>query len=395
LDGASANRWSRGKVLQISMGRTQMKDPASDARLPFALVLSFLAAQASAADSLASLDIETHAIVQRGIYQHAVSDAGESISNRTRAAAIVDVGFDYRPSARNQFRTLLRWADGNALNNTPGLVLSPYGGDVEDDVRNINGHERDYVLEAWFRHDVEPAPDSLLDITAGLVDASNYIDLNAFAGDENSQFMNAAFVLNNLASIPAYDPGVAVELQSGGWSLNAVTMRTWDEDAGGYGYYAAELGFNSQRAIGDGNYRVFAFSTTDDFEDPNKAKSKPLRGGGVSIDQYLADWLGVFARFGYQNHVAPDYERLFSAGFHLNGSVWSRPADSAGIGIARLDGEDHSTLSHTDVLEVYARFVMSEQVDISFDVQYMKDRRENLSASPRLIAVGTRLNLGF
>ena len=372
-----------------------MNHPASACKLSFTVLLHLLTAQASATDSSARLGIETHTIVQHGIYHDAVSDAGESISDRTRAAGIVDLVFDYRPLPRNQFWTRLRWAEGNALNNTPGLVLPPYGGDVEDDVRDINGHERDYLLEAWFRHGVAPAPDSKLDITAGLIDASSYIDLNAFAGDENSQFMNAAFVLNNLASIPAYDPGVALELRSAGWSLNAVTMRTRDEEAGSYGYYAAEAGFNSKRAIGDGNYRVFVFSTTGDFEDPNKAKSKALRGGGVSLDQYLNEWLGMFARFGYQNHVAPDYERLFSGGFHLSGTLWNRPADSAGIGIARLQGEDHSTLGHTDVLEVYARLVMSDQVDVSFDLQYMKDRRESLSANPRLIAVGTRLNLGF
>lgn len=353
------------------------------------------ATQACASDGDGRLDLGLHSLVQHGIYEDAVSSDSKSISDRTRGAVVADLAFNYGLSSRTRFATLVRWAHGNALNNTGGLTLSPYGGDVEDNVKNINGHDRDYLLEAWLRHRLELASGSRLELTGGLVDASNYIDQNAFANDEFSQFMNSAFVLNDLAGIPAYDPGVVLEFQSGRWSLNAVTMRTRAEEAGSYTYYAAEMGFSSRAAMGAGNYRAFVFSTTADFRDPNKDKNKALRGGGVSIDQYLNEWFGMFARIGYQSHVAPDYEQLYSAGFQFEGTLWNRPADSAGVAVARLEGEDHSTLSHTDVLELYTRLVFSEQFDLSFDIQYMKDRREDANRNPSVVVLGTRLNYSF
>jgi porin len=357
--------------------------------------MHLLALPASAGDGNPPFGVEIHGIVQHGVYSDAVSGEGGSISDRTRGAAIADLVFDYPLSAQTHLGGLVRWAQGNALNNTGGLTLVPYGGDVEDNVRNINGHSRDYLLEAWLAHAIDLEQDTRLELTAGLVDASNYIDQNAFANDEFSQFMNAAFILNNLAGIPAYDPGVALGLRTERWSLSAITMRTRDEEAGSYSYYATEVGFNSRQAMGEGNYRIFAFSTTADFRDPNKGRNKALRGGGVSMDQYLNEWLGVFARFGYQSHVAPDYEHLYSAGLHLDGSLWNRAADSAGIAVARLDGEDHSALGHTNVLELYTRFVFTERIDLSFDIQYMKDQREGADQDPRVLVLGTRLNLAF
>jgi hypothetical protein len=353
------------------------------------------ATPACARDDDGRLALGIHSLVQHGIYEDAVSSDGSPISDRTRGTIVADLAFDYALSNRTLFSTLVRWAHGNALNNTGGLTLPPYGGDVEDDVKDINGRDRDYLLETWLRHRVEFSGGYSLQLTGGLVDASNYIDRNAFANDEFSQFINSAFVLNDLAGIPAYDPGVVLEFQSGPWSLNAVTMRTRAEQAGSYTYYAAETGFSNRSAMGAGNYRLFAFSTTEEFRDPNKGRNKALRGGGVSIDQYLNEWFGIFARVGYQNHVAPDYERLYSTGFQLEGALWNRPADSAGVALARLYGEDHSSLGHTDVLELYTRLVFSEQFDLSFDIQYMKDRREDASQNPNVVVLGTRLNFLF
>ena len=359
-----------------------------------ALLLAF-AAPPVAAGGDPGIAIGMHGIVQHGIYHHALSSRGQSISDRTRGSAIADLAFDYSLSSRNRVGTLLRWAAGSALNNTGGLTLPPYGGDVEDNVRDINGHERDYLLEAWLEHRLEPARGASLTFRGGIIDASNYVDRNAFANDEFSQFMNSAFVLNHLAGIPAYDPGATIEFQSGHWTATAVAMRSRDEGARSYTYYGAEVGRTTRTVAGEGNYRLFVFSTSSDFEDPDRGGHRPLRGASVSVDQYLVSWLGVFARIGYQSHVAPDYERLYSAGVHLEGLLWNRPGDAAGIAVARLDGEDHSTLAHTDVLEFYTRFALHRRVDLSFDVQYMKDRQQDTQTNPHVVVLGTRLNLSF
>lgn len=337
------------------------------------------------------LHLDTHAIIQYGVYNDAVDDQGRSLSNRTGAAGIVDLVLDYQPSGKDRFWSLLRWARGNALNDAGGLTLAPYGGDVEDDVRDINGSGRDYLLEAWYSRRFGGARP--VAVTAGLIDSSNFIDGNAFAGDELTQFMNTAFVLTRLAGLPAYDPGVAVEFETGAWTLNAVAMRTHDSEAGDYTYAAAEIAVRDILPFGSGNYRLFAFTTSDDFEDVNKQQNRPLQGGGVSVDQYLNSWLGVFARFGYQSHVAPNYERQYSAGVYLEGSIWRRALDTAGLGIARLEGEDHSALTHTNAMEAWYRLVLGKRLDVTLDVQYMLDGRIPPTEDPSAVIWGTRVNL--
>jgi hypothetical protein len=39
--------------------------------------------------------------------------------------------------------------------------------------------------------------------------------------------------------------------------------------------------------------------------------------------------------------------------------------------------------------------VFSEQFDLSFDIQYMKDRREDVDRNPSVVVLGTRLNFTF
>ena len=61
----------------------------------------------------------------------------------------------YRPTEFNRLFLKLGFAAGNSLNEVSPFNIPSWGADLEDDVENINGSGRDYVLEAWFEHVVE------------------------------------------------------------------------------------------------------------------------------------------------------------------------------------------------------------------------------------------------
>jgi hypothetical protein len=102
--------------------------------------------------------------------------------------------------------------------------LAPWAADLEDDVEDINDRHRDYLLTVWYRHTSELTENNALALTGGIIDATDYIDENAYANDEYTQFMNRALVNAPNGFTPSYDIGGAVEWEIGSWEFTAVGM---------------------------------------------------------------------------------------------------------------------------------------------------------------------------
>ena len=115
----------------------------------------------------------------------------------------------YRPSQHDILFLKLGFAVGNGLNEVSPFNLSTWGADLHDDVINVSGSGRSYLLEAWYEHVFAMGRDQSIGLTLGIIDASQFLDQNAYANDEYNQFMNPA--LSNAPStfFPSYDPGVA------------------------------------------------------------------------------------------------------------------------------------------------------------------------------------------
>ena len=68
----------------------------------------------------------------------------------------------------------------------PSLVsaieLPPYNGPLEDDVKDINGSGRNYLLEGWYRRTFELGAEAQLAVTGGIIDSTPYIDENLDRG---------------------------------------------------------------------------------------------------------------------------------------------------------------------------------------------------------------------
>lgn len=250
-----------------------------------------------------------------GVYQHGDYDI-KGMCNKDGGAVVLDLGTNFHPSDTDEFQVLLSFAAGNGLNKNNPFSLVPYANDLEDDLKNINGRNRDYLLEAWYKHTFKFSEQVSLGITDGIIDATRYIDDNAFANCETSQFMNQIFVNHKNANIPSYDIGGAAELNISNFSIRGVVMNTKheteDEVFKNYNYYALQVGYALDTASGKGNYRIYGFTTSKSFADWDEAGRKRLQGFGISADQQLSSIIGVFARAGWQSDAAViDHEAAY------------------------------------------------------------------------------------
>jgi len=312
-----------------------------------------------------------------GVYQYGDWDA-EGVDDADRGAAILDLGINFHPTDVDEFQVTLSFAAGNGLNNIAPFILAPYSDDLEDDLKDINGRNRDYLLEAWYKHTFTLSESASLGITGGIIDSTAYIDDNRFANDEVTQFMNEIFVNDTNVNLPSYDIGGVIELDISNVSVRALAMNTkYETDTDthkNYNYFAFQLGYTIDTSLGEGNYRICGFTTNNKFLNWDGTNYENLYGVGISADQELGDIVGVFARLCWQDDSAVvDYASLYSGGININGNLWGRKGDNAGIGYAYLNGADRGEVDSTNAFEAYARFQLTAFSDITVDIQYMSD----------------------
>ncbi len=333
-----------------------------------------------------------------GIYQYADTDIA-GIGSADRGAAVLDLGVNFHPTGIDEFQITLSYAAGNGLNYLDMFSLVPYADDLEDDLKDINGRNRDYLLEAWYKHTFKFSENMALGLTGGIIDATAYIDDNNFANCECSQFMNEAFVNHRNVNLPSYDLGGVIEFDVSNFSIRALAMNSkfesGDEEFTNYNYFALQAGYKLETAMGEGNYRVYGFATNERFQCPDKGEEDNLQGFGISADQKLGDILGFFARVSWQDDEAVvDHDEIYSGGLNINGKLWGRENDEIGMGYAYLNGACSSDIDNTVAFETYAKFQISYFSDVTLDVQYINDNMKDEDDRDGFI-YGIRMNAYF
>jgi len=344
-----------------------------------------------------------------GVYQWM---DGPDIDSKNRGSGAIDLGLSFTPTENNEFFILGSFASGNGLKDVSPFILAPNADDLEDDVKNINGHEQqDNILEAWYAHTFN-YKDTSLKITIGIIDATVYIDDNRFANDEITQFMNDVFVNTPLTTPPSYDLGAVAEFNKGPFSAKLLGMTTkgdvGEDKEAFYQYYALQLGYTLNSKWGEGNYRIFGFITSDEFYDWEGKDKESIYGVGVSIDQDLGfirnpfskNPIGFFLRAGWQDDEAQvDYNNLISFGFNVPFYFLGKEGNEFGIGYAYLDSPDDADISNTHAVEAYAKFeLFSYEVlssDLTVDFQYLSDNYDKEDEDKEGYIVGLRWNLSF
>ena len=365
--------------------------------LAAALVMFLASVQSAEISDDFSVEVIGTGVYQLGDYEDAVDIGGKPLHNEAKGTIAVDGAVEYTPSDRDTFHSLLSWARGNGLKGLGGVSLDVNADDLEDDVKDINGRNRDYLLEAWYRRGLELTEDTRLHLTGGLLDATRYIDHNRVANDEITQFMNSAFV--NRFFLPSYDPGLAAGAVGSAWHVDLVWMhaKTGPNKEGGvkYDFYGADLGVKVNTPFGEGNYHLIAETTSKDFEDRDGSGQVRRRSFGVSADQSIGDAWTVFTRFGWTGESASDvvHRAVYTGGAQLEGTALRLPSLVWGVAYGHLDGAGSAAgdIRETRVFESYARLTLNRFSDISLDVQYVRDELR-AGPNPRVWVLGARLN---
>jgi hypothetical protein len=304
----------------------------------------------------------------------AMDTSMDGFSDECRGGMPFQIELSYHPNDSNELFVKLGWAVDNGLNEASPWVLAPWAADLENDVKDINGRGRDYLLAAWYKYTYAFGNEDSLGATIGIIDSTDYIDGNAYANDEYTQFMNEAFVNAGNYNLPSYDAGAALELTVGEWTLAGLGMNIGENDEGNnYNFWGVEAGYHPQTTLGAGNYRLLLVGTSSEFHNPTGDENESRLAYGLSFDQEFGEIVGGFLRFTWQEEdAAVDYKSLYSGGLNFSGSGWGRDEDNIGIGYAYLEGGNQS-VENSQVFEAYYRAMLNEYAAITADVQYMKD----------------------
>ena len=299
------------------------------------------------------------------------------------------------------------------------VALEATGGEgVEDELKvysNVNGdgdtNGKIRLAEAWYEHAFD---DLGVVITIGKLCATNYIDTNAYANDETTQFLGRMFVnspaieFGDNAVGLHYDwtPNDSINIAAVFMDVNSDLKHLWSDR-----FYAVQFSVYPRFFDRDGAFRLIGwYNDTDHTQWANSTQDNEAGSGfGLSLDQELSDNLGVFFRYGWQdsdvysngNDFSLDY--AVSAGVQVDGSLWGRENDVTGLAYGHIFPSDDYRSSQTvaakseNHLELYYNFKVNDYLTITPDIQtvWRPFGRDATNGSEAIVTYGVRGQLSF
>ncbi|MDA8255615.1 MAG: carbohydrate porin [Betaproteobacteria bacterium] len=322
------------------------------------------------------------------------------------------------------------FANLGAFDSAPNAVAFRASGANPDDSVAILG-------QAWYQASIplpfggfKPRSRETLELTFGKMDIFGFFDQNAGANDESRQFLNSIFVHN-----PLLDAGGQIGVDRNGFQPGFVASyynyaskpETWRLSLGLFGthqganyqrYFSSPLlmaqAETSLRFLGGltGNYRLYAWQQGQGAELGGSTTQQS--GWGVSADQRVDDGVTLFGRYGQMAKGKVPFDRALTLGAEFNGSYWSRGGDAIGLaagwlrasddyraagGSGDLDGDGIADFSFNPagaekVAELYYRYRITKQFELSPDFQYIRRMGGNPDASNAKV-LGLRAQLSY
>ncbi len=346
--------------------------------------------------------------------------------DKAYAAASVDLELSTEFSETDRALVLLEMGSGK----NPESEIPSFSGIIDEAISMVPVETDDgdvRISEAWYEKDFPVGPGKFR-FRFGKIDITTEVDQNAYANDENAQFISPAFVNNPAVEWASYSFGVVLAYEAENWGL---TLGYEDADSGwdnvfDYPFLVAQLSLSPKLRGLSGNYRFYVWyqgekhlewDELEDYFAGRKEKPEnddPAWGIGLSLDQQLTENVGLFFRYGYRgkdlvgyasydeegNFVLDDtdfsygFKHAFTGGFSLAGALWGRADDEFGFGFAYFvmddDYEDYweakgvyaarlaldpAHMHPHDVkdeyhLEAYYRFQFNENLAFTPDFQY-------------------------
>jgi hypothetical protein len=315
-----------------------------------------------------------------------------------------------------------RLGQGNGLNGIPS-----YSKPNASAFRVLSGQPDDSVAvlgQAWYQATIplpfsgfKPRSREKLEINFGKMDPFVFFDQNAAANDETRQFLNTIFVHNALLDAGG-DIGVDANGFTPGFRVSYLNEKykpeTWRLSLGVFG---AGQGANYTRFFSSplviaqaeaqlkffdgltGNYRAYYWSNGQAIQYAGGVERHT--GLGVSADQRFGDGVVLFGRFGQQLAGRVRFDRQLTIGSEFSGTYWQRGGDVIGValGLLRTSNNFRRESATADangdgipdygftargserIAELYYRYRINKQFELSPDFQYIRNPGGNLAAS--------------
>lgn len=332
-----------------------------------------------------------------------------------------DVAMESPIGERGRAVAVFDFQQGDGLSNLPQFFMSPNGSPSgpNADIESFNNNAL-HLTQLYYEHNI----DGKLVVSVGKLDPTAYFDANDFANNERSQFLANIFV-NNPAiefggSPDFYSPGAratysptdAIGLTVAAFEGDGDFSSSFDRP-----FLFAEADFKAEPLGRAGNYRVYYWTrhgrpdalTSANPNDITLVSAKNS-GAGLSVDQMLNDWCGVWLRFGAQDRKAAQFDRFAGAGINISGQRFGRENDSIGVGYGvSLMGKDYKdyVLSQSPTfreaaehyIEAYYNFAVEHApgnrgFHISPDIQYVVNSGGDKDAAKPFI-YGVRMQAYF
>jgi carbohydrate-selective porin OprB len=299
------------------------------------------------------------------------------------------------------------------------------GAGVTDDIEVFSNVNRDVdasggalaVTELWWEQNF----DDIAMLTFGKIDATGFIDTNEYANDECGQFLGNTFRNSPVVEFPDNTFGIRLGLDvtdildvetviaDGDADFNQIADNPW---------IAVQANLKPELMDRPGNYRIIFWNNEaahTKWTDTTKTK-EAASGFGISLDQEVADDVGVFLRAGWRaDDVFIDsasdgisaedvtLESAYSAGVQFSGNLWEREDDVCGFAYGIINPSDEykkaqsrqaKTESH---FEAYYKFVVNEHLEITPDVQIISNPfgKDAPNGTSTIIVGGIRTQINF
>jgi high affinity Mn2+ porin len=278
-------------------------------------------------------------------------------------------------------------------------------------------------------------PASRVEVKLGKMAATDDFDLNRYANNTRTQFMNWGLINNTAwdyaADTRGYSYGIVVALVEPSWRLAFGSYQVAAEANGNEfdsHLYEARgdnleltlkpnqqgtvLRFLAYRNVGRmGDYAEASAMGATSSSTPNITADERLErakyGFGINVEQPLADdgETGAFARIGWNDGHTEDFmftevDQCLSTGIQVSGIHWSRTDDRLGIayvwhglspehrdylaagGSGFLLGDGRLNYGLEQILETYYRVQLGQYAQLSPDFQYIQNPGYNRDRGP-------------
>ena len=370
----------QGQAVQaIPEGRQRIHDAKKTKGAPTALTLSGV--KRAFEERFGPLSIGFRAI---GYYQGAnnVTIGRQDIRDNSGPGYTLDLEFTWNPIATGAFYLRLHNGYGKGADRHLGELLLANLNTIADD--NDEYGDGVQIIEAYY---TQRFLSNRLYVTIGKTDSETFIDLNAFANDENTQFVGKPFVNNPLLDIRNnYIPTLAIggsilkelELVVLAQTMNRPIGIAFEEKDVGQNLFD-DPGFSAQVTYSpklrglQGNYRLLGGWDSCRFKYPDGQQDRGTTWGvSLSFDQKIHEKVGLFARGGYGRKSTFGLGWFWSGGAQITGVFPSRCRDVLGLGVAGLVyaqeilGKNRGMETH---MEAYYRIALCDYFAITPDIQ--------------------------